>query len=85
MLQVFIDEFDKAHEEGTMFLLTMHPHIIGHRSRMVILEELIEHIQSVDGVWFATHRAAAEIAKLRLTTRRPERLPAPSSARTPEK
>ncbi len=85
MLQVFIDEFDKAHEEGTMFLLTMHPHIIGHRSRMVVLEKLIEHIRSVDGVWFATHRAAAEIAKLQLTARRPEPSPAPSSARTPEK
>ena len=36
LLQVYIDEFDKAWEEGTMFLLTTHPHIIGHRSRMVI-------------------------------------------------
>ncbi|MFP6571829.1 MAG: polysaccharide deacetylase, partial [Vicinamibacterales bacterium] len=33
LLQVYIDEFDKAYEEGTMFLLTTHPHIIGHRSR----------------------------------------------------
>jgi peptidoglycan/xylan/chitin deacetylase (PgdA/CDA1 family) len=60
VLQVYIDEFDKAYEEGGMFLLTMHPHYIGHRSRIVILEELIEHIQSRSGVWFATHRAAAE-------------------------
>jgi hypothetical protein len=77
MLRVFIDEFDKAHEEGTMFLLTMHPHIIGHRSRIVILEELIEHISSVDGVWFATHRAAAEIARQQLARRapRPDRSP----------
>ena len=36
LLQVYIDEFDKAYEEGTMFLLTTHPHIIGHRSRVVI-------------------------------------------------
>ena len=59
LLQVYIDEFDKAYEEGTMFVLTTHPHIIGHRSRILILEELISHIQSFDGVWFATHEQVA--------------------------
>jgi hypothetical protein len=38
-----------------MFQLTMHPHIIGHRSRMVILEELVEYIAGHHGVWWATH------------------------------
>lgn len=59
LLQVYIDEFDRAYEEGTMFLLTTHPHIIGHRSRMVILEELIDHIEARGDVWFATHEQAA--------------------------
>ena len=59
LLQVYIDEFDKAYEEGTMFVLTTHPHIIGHRSRILILEELIAHIQSFDDVWFATHEQVA--------------------------
>ena len=59
LLQVYIDEFDQAYEEGTMFLLTTHPHIIGHRSRILILEELISHIQSVGNVWFATHEQVA--------------------------
>ncbi len=63
VLQVYIDEFDKAYEEGTMFLLTMHPHYIGHRSRIVILERLIDHIRAKGDVWFATHRAAAEYVK----------------------
>lgn len=64
VLQVYIDEFDRAYEEGTMFLLTMHPHYIGHRSRMVILEGLIEHInQRGSDVWYGTHRAAAEWVK----------------------
>jgi peptidoglycan/xylan/chitin deacetylase (PgdA/CDA1 family) len=63
VLQVYIDEFDKAYEEGTMFLLTMHPHYIGHRSRIVILEGLISHIRSKRGVWWATHREAAEYVK----------------------
>ncbi len=60
VLQVYIDEFEKAYEEGTMFLLTMHPHYIGHRSRIVILEGLIDHINRKGNVWFATHRQAAE-------------------------
>lgn len=61
--QVWIDEFDKAYEEGTMFLLTMHPHIVGHRSRMVALELLINHIRQRRDVWWATHRAAAEYVR----------------------
>jgi peptidoglycan/xylan/chitin deacetylase (PgdA/CDA1 family) len=63
VMQVWIDEFDRAWEEGTMFLLTMHPHVIGHRSRLVALEGLIEHIKSKDGVWFATHEQAARYVK----------------------
>ena len=63
LLQVYIDEFDRAYEEGTMFLLTTHPHIIGHRSRMVILEELIDHIKAKGDVWFATHEQVARYVK----------------------
>ena len=63
LLQVYIDEFDKAYEEGTMFLLTTHPHIIGHRSRIVILEELIAHIQGYEDVWFATHEQVARYVR----------------------
>ncbi|MGQ0767530.1 MAG: polysaccharide deacetylase family protein [Gemmatimonadota bacterium] len=61
--QVWIDEFDRAWSERTMFLLTMHPHIVGHRSRIVALELLIAHIQSKPGVWWGTHREAAEYVK----------------------
>jgi hypothetical protein len=42
-----------------MFLLTMHPHVIGHRSRIIVLEALIEHINTKGGVWFGTHADAA--------------------------
>ncbi|MEE4360746.1 MAG: polysaccharide deacetylase [Pseudomonadales bacterium] len=59
LMQVWIDDFDRAREEGTMFLLTMHPHRIGHRSRIVALEGLIDHIQGKGDVWFGTHEAAA--------------------------
>lgn len=54
-LEIFIEEFDRAHAEGGLFQLTMHPHQIGHRSRISILERLIAHIRSRGDVWFATH------------------------------
>ncbi len=63
LLEVLKDEFDVAYQEGTMFLMTMHPHISGHRSRIVALEELIMHMKSKEGVWFATHKEAAEYVK----------------------
>ena len=61
--KVWIDEFDKAYEEGTMVVFTMHPHISGHRSRIVALETLIAHIKTKPGVWFATHGDAAEYVR----------------------
>ncbi|HEX5789475.1 MAG TPA: polysaccharide deacetylase [Woeseiaceae bacterium] len=53
-------EFDGAYEEGTLFLLTMHPQVIGHRYRMQMLDELVTYIKSKPGVWFATHAEIAE-------------------------
>ena len=55
ILRIFMREFDEAYEEGGLFQLTMHPDIIGHRSRLWILKELIGHIQARQDVWFATH------------------------------
>jgi peptidoglycan/xylan/chitin deacetylase (PgdA/CDA1 family) len=57
--EIFKAEFEGAVAEGGLFLLTMHPHIIGHRSRIALLAELIEHMKGVDGVWFATHEEVA--------------------------
>jgi len=63
VLDIFRREFDQAHAEGGLFLLTMHPHVIGYRSRMFILEELIAHMKAAGGVWFATHRDIAAYVK----------------------
>jgi peptidoglycan/xylan/chitin deacetylase (PgdA/CDA1 family) len=62
-MQVWMDEFDKAWEERTMFLLTMHPHIVGHRSRIVALEGLISYMKAKGEVWFATHADAARYVR----------------------
>lgn len=63
VLEVFKAEFDGAVEEGGLFLLTMHPHIIGHRSRLRLLDELIGYIRGHAGVWFATHAEVARFCK----------------------
>jgi peptidoglycan-N-acetylglucosamine deacetylase len=63
-LQIWTDEFDAARVEGGLFQLTLHPHIIGHRSRLVVLRRLLEHVRGHDDVWFATH---AQVADLLLT------------------
>jgi peptidoglycan-N-acetylglucosamine deacetylase len=60
IMQTFKDDFDRAYRDGTFFMLTMHPHITGQRSRMKYLEELVQYMQSKPGVWFAT---AEQIAR----------------------
>ena len=57
--EIFRAEFDVAYEEGGMFLLTMHPHVIGHRSRMPLLDRLVAYMKAKPGVWFATHEETA--------------------------
>lgn len=52
--QTFKDDFDVAYREGTLFMLTMHPHLITQRSRIKHLEDLILYMKSKPGVWFAT-------------------------------
>jgi peptidoglycan/xylan/chitin deacetylase (PgdA/CDA1 family) len=61
--EVYRAEFDKAYEEGTLFLLTMHPFVTGHRSRIAVLEKLIAHMKTKPGVWFATHEQVARAAE----------------------
>ncbi len=63
VLEIFKAEFDEAYRESGLFLLTMHPHFIGHRSRMAMLDELIRYIRSHAGVWFATHAEVAQYCK----------------------
>ena len=52
-------EFDVAYEERGMFILTMHPHIIGHRARTAMLDRLVGYMKTKPGVWFATHEQIA--------------------------
>jgi peptidoglycan-N-acetylglucosamine deacetylase len=66
VLDIFRREFDRAYEEGGLFLLTMHPHVTGYRSRIFILEDLIAHMKSRPGVWFGTHAEVARYVRARI-------------------
>lgn len=60
---IFVREFERAYDESGLFLLTMHPHVIGYRSRIWILEQLLEHISQRPDVWIATHADIASFVK----------------------
>jgi peptidoglycan/xylan/chitin deacetylase (PgdA/CDA1 family) len=54
LFRLYKDEFDGAYEEGTLFVLTLHPYMSGHRAPMRHLNELVAYMKSKPGVWFAT-------------------------------
>ncbi|MCG6113293.1 MAG: polysaccharide deacetylase [Paracoccus sp.] len=59
VLDIFLREFEGAYAEGGLFLLTMHPHVTGYRSRIFILEQLLERIAAKGDCWIATHAQIA--------------------------
>ncbi|WP_373946318.1 polysaccharide deacetylase [Paracoccus marcusii] len=59
VLDIFLREFEGAYAEGGLFLLTMHPHVTGYRSRIFILDQLLERIVAKDDCWIATHAQIA--------------------------
>jgi peptidoglycan/xylan/chitin deacetylase (PgdA/CDA1 family) len=63
VFDIFRREFDAAYDQGGIFQLTCHPHIIGYRSRIWILDELIRHAKAKKDVWFATHEEVVRWAK----------------------
>ena len=60
---LYKDEFDGAYEEGTMFVLTLHPFLSGHRAPMRHLTKFVEYMKSKPGVWFATGDQIARFVK----------------------
>jgi peptidoglycan/xylan/chitin deacetylase (PgdA/CDA1 family) len=53
---IWAGDFDYLYDRlgAGVYTLTMHPQVIGRGHRMLMLERLIKHIQSYDGVVFAT-------------------------------
>jgi peptidoglycan/xylan/chitin deacetylase (PgdA/CDA1 family) len=65
IFKVYQDEFEVAYREGTMMMLTLHPYVSGHRSRILYLDNLLTYIKSKPGVWFATAEQVASHVKPR--------------------
>lgn len=59
VFDIFRREFDAAFDEGGVCQLVFHPFVIGYRSRIWILDQLITHAKSRGNVWFPSH---AELA-----------------------
>jgi hypothetical protein len=63
VFDIFRRELDSAWDDGGLFQLTCHPHVITARSRIWIIDELIKHAKAKGSVWFATHADVAAWAK----------------------
>ena len=59
VLDIWRAELRGALAEGGVFQLTVHPGIIGHRSRAWVLDTLLGEIAASGPVWFATHEQLA--------------------------
>ena len=60
VFSIWSEEFDGAYADGGMFILVLHPQVIGRRSRVRMLDRLIAYMkQKSGGVWFATHEQIA--------------------------
>ena len=64
VLSVWRDEFRGIHEVGGLTMLILHPQYTGRPSRVRMLQELVDEMRDVDGVWF-TH--GAELARYALS------------------
>jgi len=63
LYDLYKDEFDGAYEEGTLFVLTLHPYLSGHRAPMRHLDQFVAYMKSKPGVWFATGAQVATYLK----------------------
>jgi peptidoglycan/xylan/chitin deacetylase (PgdA/CDA1 family) len=59
VLEIWQDEFLGMWEWGGLFDLTMHPQLIGHPSRLLMLRALIRFMKGHPDVWWASAREVA--------------------------
>lgn len=58
--QLWMEEFRAIHELGGLFVLTLHPQVIGRPSRMQMLADLITEMRAHEGLWLTSCAAIAE-------------------------
>ncbi|APX02945.1 polysaccharide deacetylase family protein [Arthrobacter sp. QXT-31] len=60
VLEMWTLEAQAHHAQGSCFVLTNHPFISGRPSKAVALEQLIERVKGMDGMWVTTLEQIAE-------------------------
>ncbi|MFC9335732.1 polysaccharide deacetylase [Arthrobacter sp. NPDC057009] len=60
VLEMWTLEAQAHHSQGSCFVLTNHPFISGRPSKAVALEQLIERVKGMDGMWVTTLEQIAE-------------------------
>jgi len=60
VFEIYKGEFDVAYQEKTLVSIMLHPHVSGHRSRMVQVEKFVAYMKSKPDVWFASMREVAD-------------------------
>ncbi|MGX4692155.1 polysaccharide deacetylase family protein [Streptomyces sp. JNUCC 63] len=76
--EMWLLEAEAHHAEGGCFVLTNHPFLSGRPSRAAALEQLMEDVQSLDGMWVAPlGEIAAHAASTLTEIRQPRRIEAP--------
>ncbi len=63
VLEMWTLEAEAHHAQGSCFVLTNHPFISGRPSKAVALEQLIERVNAMDGMWVTTLERIAEHTK----------------------
>jgi len=63
VFEIYRRELEATYDEGGLFAPTFHPHLVGPRSRIWIVDELLKIARTLPGVWFATHTDVALWAK----------------------
>ena len=59
-LDLWTLELEASAAEGACFMLTLHPYLSGRPSRAHAIEQLIERMKSIKGLWIATAGDVAE-------------------------
>ncbi len=66
---IWRDEFRGFYEWGGLFNLTCHPQVIGHPSRLLMLQRLIKFMKRHRNVWWATASDVADFWRTRRAAR----------------
>jgi peptidoglycan-N-acetylglucosamine deacetylase len=60
VFEIWASEFDGAYATEGVYVLTMHPQLIGRWHRLQMLDRLIRYMRGHPGVWFATFSEIAD-------------------------